>query len=436
MKTKSYFFLIVSICLIAINLSAQENEKSELYKKLITLPGVTVKTIEADNHFTEAFEIFLTQPVDHLNPNSGAKFTQRIYLRHVDVNKPMIMNNEGYNTNERRRTELAKIIKCNEIIVEHRYFGESKPDSNLGWKYLTTAQAAADHKRIVDLFKSIYKGKWVSTGISKGGQTSIFFKYYYPNAVDVWVPYVAPLNFEKEDKRIFSFFDNVGTEECRNKITEFQRAILKNRKEIIPLLKERMEEKNYEFSFGLDETLEYAVYEYLFAFWQWGYSSCDEIPEPTSSPEELFKHLYTVSSFDYFDVKSSANFTPFFYQAYTELGYYGYETEDFSDLLVGNKADYVSSVFFAPQNVELEFNNDLMKNINSFIKTNGNNMLFIYGGNDTWSATAVEIGENTNAVKMIKKNGSHRTRISSFEGKEKEKIYSILEKWLNVQIER
>ncbi len=92
------------------------------------------------------------------------------------------------------------------MFVEHRYFGESKPDSTIGWEYLTTAQAAADHKSIVDLFKTIYKGKWVSTGISKGGQTSIFFKYYYPDAVDVWVPYVAPLNLEQEDKRIFYFF--------------------------------------------------------------------------------------------------------------------------------------------------------------------------------------------------------------------------------------
>src|ERR1041385_7209800 len=25
----------------------------------------------------------------------------------------------------------------------------------------------------------IYKGKWISTGISRGGQTSIYYKYYY-----------------------------------------------------------------------------------------------------------------------------------------------------------------------------------------------------------------------------------------------------------------
>ena len=228
---------------------------------LLELPGVTISNIETDSNFKEAYEIFIIQPVDHLNPHSGPKFRQRIYLRHIDVDKPMIFNNEGYATNSERRTELAKILKCNEMFVEHRYFGESKPDSGIGWKYLSTAQAAADHNRIVSLFKSIYKGKWVSTGISKGGQTSIFFKYYYPDAVDVWVPYVAPLNLEEEDSRIITFLNNVGSNECRDKITSFQWAILKNRESIIPLLKEHMIEKDYSFNMTLGMTLEYAVFE-------------------------------------------------------------------------------------------------------------------------------------------------------------------------------
>jgi hypothetical protein len=322
------------------------------------------------------------------------------------------------------------------MFVEHRYFGESKPDSLIGWEYLTTAQAAADHKRVVDLFKSIYKGKWVSTGISKGGQTTIFFKYYYPEAVDVWVPYVAPLNLEQEDKRIFTFLENVGTEECRNKIIDFQRAVLKNRDEILPLLEKHVEEKEYNFELGLSKTLEYNVFEYSFAFWQWGYSSCDDIPEPTVSSDSLFNHLITVSSFDYFDSLSSSYYAPFYYQAYKEIGYYGYETVDFSDLLVDVKDKVASSIFFAPKNVNLDFNENLMLNVNQFINSHGNNMLYIYGENDTWSATAVDIGEKTNAVKMVKEVGNHRTRINSFEEEEKEKIYSTLENWLDVKIER
>jgi len=427
--------ILIYYCIVSLlSVSQAQQIKSILHQKILSLPGATVKVVDSDSHFKEAFEIFITQPVDHMNPNNGPKFTQRIYLRHVDFVKPMIFNNEGYATSEKRRTELAKILKCNEMFVEHRYFGESKPDSSLGWKYLTTAQAAADHKRLVDLFKSMYKGKWVSTGISKGGQSTIFFKYYYPNAVDVWVPYVAPLNLEQEDSRIFTFLNHVGTESCRNKIKSFQRAVLKNRNSILPLLENHAMEKGYSFYLGLEKTFDYAVLEYSFSFWQWGRAGCEEIPDSSASPDSLLKHLYTTSSFNYFDSKSVNYYKPFYYQAYSEIGYYGYEIKEFSDLLVDVKGDYASSILLAPQEAEFNFDKNLMVNINSFIQDHGNNMMYIYGEYDTWSATAVHIGTETNAVKMVKKEGSHRTRIKSFNSEEKEKIYSILEDWLEYDI--
>ncbi len=428
------YFLFITIFITNSKYLSQEY-LTELNKKLLEIPDIKVNKLQPDSQFSEIYEIFVTQPLDHLNSFNGIKFSQRIYLHHTDFNKPMVMENDGYAIDESRRTELSKILKCNEIIVEHRYFGESVPDS-MDWKYLNTAQAAADHNRIVQILKNIYKEKWISTGISKGGQTTIFFKYYYPNAVDVWVPYVAPLNLEQEDNRIHTFLENVGTDDCRNKIEKYQRALLKNRNEILPMLNSYMEEHNYTFPLGLEKTFEYDVMEYSFSFWQWGNLNCDNIPDQDDTPENLFKHLYTASPFDYFDGKSMTYFQPFFYQAYTEIGYYNYETSDFTDLLIDVKDKYASNICFAPQNAELNFNKKLMENINSYIYNYGNNMLYIYGGNDTWSATSVNIGPNTNAVKMIKKGGNHRTRINSFIGDEKEKIYSTLEKWLNIKIER
>lgn len=428
------YFLFITIFITNSKYLSQEY-LTELNKKLLEIPDIKVNKLQPDSQFSEIYEIFVTQPLDHLNSFNGIKFSQRIYLHHTDFNKPMVMENDGYAIDESRRTELSKILKCNEIIVEHRYFGESVPDS-MDWNYLNTAQAAADHNRIVQILKKIYKEKWISTGISKGGQTTIFFKYYYPNAVDVWVPYVAPLNLEQEDNRIHTFLENVGTDDCRNKIEKYQRALLKNRNEILPMLNSYMEEHNYTFPLGLEKTFEYDVMEYSFSFWQWGNLNCDNIPDQDDTPENLFKHLYTASPFDYFDGKSMTYFQPFFYQAYTEIGYYNYETSDFTDLLIDVKDKYASNICFAPQNAELNFNKKLMENINSYIYNYGNNMLYIYGGNDTWSATSVNIGPNTNAVKMIKKGGNHRTRINSFTGDEKEKIYSTLEKWLNIKIER
>ena len=87
----------------------------------------------------------------------------------------------------------STLFKTNMIEVEHRYFGESIPfmqddstitDETLNWDYMTARNEAADLHRVNQLFKKIYEGKWIATGISKGGQTAMLYRTFYPD--DVW----------------------------------------------------------------------------------------------------------------------------------------------------------------------------------------------------------------------------------------------------------
>ena len=408
--------------------------QSDLKEKILSLPSViSVKNIETGSDFNEAFEIFIEQPVDHKNPKEE-NFTQKLYLSHRDASLPMVIEMDGYNVNFNRPGELEEILNCNRIIVEHRYFGESKPGS-MNWKYLTVENAAADHHKIIEAFKNIYKESWIGTGISKGGQTAIFHKYLYPDDVLVTIPYVAPLNIAEEDPRIYHFLRNVGTKDCRNKIINFQREVLKRADELIPMFRKRAEKNGYTYSIGSERMIfEYIVLEYSFAFWQWGKEDCNDIPSVDATNKELLKHLETNSSFRYFSDQGIEPIAPFFYQAYTEMGYYGYDITDFKDLLI--EVTEPTSKIFLPKDSNLEFNCSLMHDINSWVQKHGNNMLFIYGENDTWSATAIQLTGETNSVKMVKTGGSHRTRINSFDEMEKEIIYSTLEEWLGIDIER
>jgi hypothetical protein len=95
-----------------------------------------------------------------------------------------------------------------------------------------------------------------------------------------------------------------------------------------------------------------------------------------------------------------------------------------------------SSKIFIPPNSNPQFDCSLMQKINSFIQKHANNMIFIYGENDTWSAPAVQLTGETNSIKMVKEGGSHRTRIKHFSDKDKEIIFSTLEDWLDYKIER
>jgi len=86
------------------------------------------------------------------------------------------------------------------------------------------------------------------------------------------------------------------------------------------------------------------------------------------------------------------------------MGYYGYDITDFKDLLI--EIEEPTSKIFLPKNSNLDFDCSLMHDINIWVQKHGNNMLFIYGGNDTWSATAVQLTGETNAVKMVKQSGA------------------------------
>lgn len=426
------FVVFSAQCTMAIKRGISNSEIKKKYRETIdALQDVEViGTLTSINEYTNILELRITQPVDHLNP-SGATFTQRVYISHIDFSKPMVMITEGYTAPRNYTSELASLLNSNQIVVEHRYFGESCPEP-LKWKFMNVRQAAADHHKIIQIFKELYTGKWLTSGISKGGQTSIFHRKFYPNDVDVTVPYVAPLVFLREDPRVYTFLENVGTAQCRQKIKDFQIELLKNKADYMPIFEEKAQQNNITFNkLGLDAAYEYCVFEYEFAFWQWG-RDCNNIPIATNGDKKMVNELFSASA-DFFSDQEIERNKAFFYQALTELGFYGYSITEFSDWVETVKTP--DFFFYAPPGEPLNYNPYVMQEIYYWLQDYGNNMLYIYGEVDAWSACAVPITGRTNAVKMIKKGGSHTTRIKSFEGQELEKIHQTLEKWLDISID-
>jgi hypothetical protein len=428
-------FLLYSVLLFTIISCSSGKElqqgESKLYKWLLSQPDLTVKKLESNEMFSEIYEIFIEQPIDHFNPNSP-KFKQQFYLSHKDEDLPMVAELDGYSVNN-RPNELSRLLNCNQIIVEHRYFGESLPEP-FDWKYLDIRQAAADHHRIIQKLKEFYKDKWITTGISKGGSTVIFHRRFYPDDVDATVAYVAPINRSPEDQRVYEWLKNVSTEECRNKVRDFQKMILKKRDVFYPMFLQNAEKDSLTYNIvGSEKAFEYSVLEYSFAYWQWSDGDCSKIPDSTNSNEEIFDHFKKNSGVDYFSDRDITSIYPFFYQCYTEYGYYGYDIEPFKDYL---KYADGHTPFFIPDNLKLTFNPEPMKDVSHWVENEGNNFIFIYGGNDPWTSTGVCLTGKTNSLKMILPNGSHRTRIKSFPPNERELIYKKLEDWLDIRIER
>jgi len=258
-STTLKLLLSISFFLVCNFVCAQDEIVDELKKHL---PGISIEEMDAGQHFNRVFKILIDQPLDHQNPSAGT-FQQKIYLSHVDKKAPNVIATEGYSCRY-RVYEPTEFLQANQIQVEYRFFGESKPE-NYDYKYLTNEQAMDDLHRIRTLLGKIYCKKWLSTGISKGGTTTLIYKATYPEDVEVAFPYVAPLPMAREDKRCDENHLSRGTEDCRNRLEHFQREILKDRDQIIPWVDSLRLLNNMTFDLvGLEEAFEYAVLEFTF----------------------------------------------------------------------------------------------------------------------------------------------------------------------------
>jgi hypothetical protein len=387
-----------------------------------------IRILESESFYDSIVELMIEQPLDHRHPE-GKKFSQRLYISHFDPSRPVVFVTEGYDAEYYYTSEIATRLRCNQVIAEHRYYGRSVPDS-LDWRYLDTWQAASDHHRIVQLFRELYPEQWITTGISKGGQSVIYHSYYYPEDVEVRVPYVAPLNFAVEDKRIYSFLDRVGTPSDRRKVRKFQGMALRHQERYIPAFEEFSGEKGYtyEIAGGIEKAFEYCVLEYSFAFWQWGYVPARKIPGWAVRPGKVVEHMNRVAGFDYFSDEFFIEHRPFFYQALTEMGYYGYDLDEFRKYI--RHVDNPLFTFTLPEGLETRFNPDLSVSVERYLREEAENFIYIYGEYDTWSATAVTGTGSTNSRIFVKEGGSHRTRINNMPETQREEVYRTLEAFL------
>lgn len=425
MKRISHLLLLLLLVIVSANAS-----NKELYQKLCTLKGViTVDSLPSD-YSSEKYVVTIRQPLDHKHPEKGS-FTQRVVISHEGFDRPTVLVTEGYGgdyaLNPRYRDELAGLFQTNTVFVEHRYFSGSVPDT-VDWQYLTAQNSASDLHLITTLFKQIYPQKWISTGISKGGQTALIYRTFFPNDVDITVPYVAPVSQSAEDGRHEPFLNVVGDKKTRQAILSFQREVLKRRGEIIPLLEKFCMEKQLSFRISMNEVLDYCVLEYSFAFWQWG-TPASQIPANSATTEVLFKHLTEISGPDYFATGQPTQ--AFFIQAARELGYYGYDIEPFKDLLfIRTAKDYLQRIML-PEGITIQFQPELYKKLTNFIETSDPRLIFVYGEYDPWTSVGItKLDGKKNMFVAIQPKGSHRARINTLPDSLRDKVIKTIKLWL------
>ena len=416
---------------VLLSASASSFAQTVLEQKISAISAIKeIRPLET-SEFSEKYVTYFTQPLDHRHPEKGS-FRQRVIVSHVGFDRPTVIVTEGYGAayalRSQYREELSKLLNANMIFVEYRYFLESTPEPK-DWQYLTAENSADDLHAITTAFKNIYPGKWIATGISKGGQTTLLYRTFYPDDVDISVPYVAPLCYGVEDGRHEPFLHKVSTPENRKKIEDFQLEALKRKATLLPRFEKYCSEKNYSFRAPIEEIYDYSVLEYSFALWQWG-TPISSIPATTASDDEIFSHLLAISEPGYFTADSPN--ASFFVQAARELGYYGYDVQPFKQYLsIQSSEGYLHRLMLPEELKDMPFDKTLSKKITKFLKKQDPKMIFIYGQNDPWTAAGVTWLKNKKNIHVfIQPNGSHLARINTLPEAEKAKVMELINEWL------
>lgn len=388
---------------------------------LAGIKNISVKEI-SNPDFKECYEISVEQPLDHFH-KSGPLFKQQVIIGINDSKAPVVMFTEGYALGKVTKPEFIK--DCNAVYVEHRFFGRSKPDS-LDWNFLTIKQAVSDLHHVRVLLSEIFKGKWLTMGASKSGQTAIAYKMYFPKDADATVAYVTPVKSSLSDERINEHLNFLLKTDCGQKVLDFQKFVLQNKSVMLKEFEKHVQDKKYTFQKnGIQKAFEYCVLEYSFSFFQ-NCGDCGMIPDTLSEPAKIMEELVSVASPKFYSDVFVSRLEPSFYMFYHELGYYEYDITPFKKWL--SDTNYSNSIFSPVYDVH--FDNTYLTSINEFItdpKTS--RIIFIYGENDPYTG-AQPILKSKNCMKMFAKNGCHKSRTEALTEDQRQAVYKQLSQWL------
>jgi hypothetical protein len=406
----------------------------DVASQLTCIPDLTVVREVFSNvpHGYRRFDLTFRQPLDHLYPE-GRQFEQGLVLWHRDTTEPMILHTSGYKIFASQLYLLANRWQTNQLQVTHRYFEGATPNpEHLDWSKLNIAQSAADFHRIVVALKQVYQTPWVNNGASKGGMTSVFTRRFYPEDFNGTVADVAPLSFAAEDPRYIDFVDTVGgspLKECRERLRGIQRTILSRRQD---LLKRINASKSFEILGDKSVAFEHAVVSLPFAFHQYHNAKpddavrCETIPADSASTEDIWQWLSLASSPEDLADDGLSTFLPYFYQANTELG----GSADRLDVLQDLLEHPYNGLMYGPKGVPQIHTDDAMRDIENWVKTKSERIIFVYGEHDPWTAAMFPYRPEAESFRFTVAKGNHRAKYIDLDDSDKQQFIKTLSGWL------
>ncbi|MDH2391673.1 S28 family serine protease [Streptomyces sp. HNM0663] len=405
----------------------------DIKDRILAIPGMSL--IEEKPYPGYRFFVLdYTQPVDHRWPYRGT-FQQRITVLHKDTARPTVFYTSGYHVSTTpRRAEPTAIVDGNQVSLEYRFFSPSRP-SPADWSKLDIRQAAGDQHRVFKALKKIYRKNWIATGGSKGGMTATYYERFYPRDMDGVVAYVAPNDVvNREDSAYDRFLARVGTRECRDRLGAVQRQALVRREALEAKYRRFAEEEGYTFTTvgSLSRAYEAVVLDFAWAFWQYSHlSDCEALPTAaTASDQEIYDALDAVAGLAFYTDQGLAPYTPYYYQAGTELGSPDIAQPHLDGLV---RYGYQPPRSFVPREIPMRFKPWAMYDVDRWVRHRAQRMMFVYGENDPWGAEPFRLGRGSRDSYVYTAPGAnHGAGVADLKKEERARATASILEWAGV----
>jgi hypothetical protein len=183
---------------------------------------------------------------------------------------------------------------------------------------------------------------------------------------------------------------------------------------------------------GIEKTLEFATEELPFIFWQYGSrANCSKIPTATATDDEVFKFFDDTAGMSDWTDSSMDAFLPYYYQSGNQLGYPLDDESYLADLLKFAGQDQPPA--YLPPDVPVPTYSDAaMHDVQTWVSTEGHELLLVYGDSDPWSAGAIDIGSAKDSFRFFVVGGNHGSSVSALQAADKKVALDAISRWSGV----
>src|SRR6185503_19541875 len=142
----------------------------------------------------------------------------------------------------------------------------------------------------------------------------------------------------------------------------------------------------------------------------------------------LFNFLVDTGGLYFFDDDTIVEYSPYYYQAETQLGYPSEPTGHIDQFLETQDLprDYM------PAGVTSTYDPAAMQDVDAWVKSDGERLLFVYGEYDPWYAGHFELGEADDSLLLVAPRANHGASISALDAADQEMAIAALQRWMGV----